>query len=232
MVRESSVPNTNGYGEAAEIGRDASTFPGVRLILFWVGLCTDFTMGIARNGRGVAVAVVTVGLIQSVAFPNLAHAGFFDFLFGQFFGGMPGHWGADPGFRRRADRSYHRHEHRLSTRRKMVVVDNHPVGPVPPTDLMDDESLRHGDAVMTPTGIKIFIGYSGDHHEPEDFRKPSEIKGLSKRERKAFAALDAQGSGTDGKAGLATGRSASEHKLVFGETIIDPQGRSIRYVGP
>ncbi|MDQ6703273.1 MAG: hypothetical protein M3Z96_09335 [Pseudomonadota bacterium] len=114
----------------------------------------------------------------------------------------------------------------------MVVADNHPVGPLAPTDLMDDESLRRGDAVMTPTGIRIFIGSSGDHHDPEDFRKPSEIKGLSKVERKALAALDAQGSGTYGKPGMVTGRSASELKLVFGETIIDPQGRSIRYVGP
>jgi hypothetical protein len=196
-----------------------------------------FHHGVARKCRGLAVAVVTVGLVQSIAFPSIAHAGFFDFLFGQlfqsraarpnggYFGGMPAHWGADPGFR-------HRHGHKLSARRKMVVADNHPVGPVPPTDLMDDESLRRGDAVMTPTGIRIFIGSSGDHHEPEDFRKPSEIKGLSKSERKAFAALDAQGSGTDAKPGMATGRSASERKLVFGETIIDPQGRSIRYVGP
>ena len=176
-------------------------------------------MGVARNGRGVAVAVLTVGLVQSIAFPSIAHAGFFDFLFGQpfqtpaanpyegYFGGMPGHWGADPGFRRRADRGFHRHGHKLSARRKMVVADNHPVGPVPPTDLMDDESLRRGDAVMTPTGIRIFIGSSGDHHEPEDFRKPSEIKGLSKTERKALAALDAQGSGMDGKPAMATGRS-------------------------
>jgi hypothetical protein len=201
-------------------------------------------MGVARNGRGVAVAVVTIGLVQSIAFPSLAHAGFFDFLFGQlfqgqavrphegYFGGMPGHWGADPGFRRHADRGFHRHGHKLAARRKMVVADNHPVGPVPPTDLMDDDSLRRGDAVMTPNGIRIFIGSSGDHHDPEEFRKPSEIKGLSKVERKALAALDAQGSGTDGKPGLATGRSASEHKLVFGETVIDPRGRSIRYVGP
>jgi hypothetical protein len=200
-------------------------------------------MGVARNGRGLAVAVVTVGLVQSVAFPSLAHAGFFDFLFAPFqtrpvrsyegyFGGAPGHWGADPGFRRRADRGFHRHGHKLMARRKLLVADNHPVGPVPPTDLMDDDSLRRGDAVMTPTGIRVFIGDSGDHHAPEDFRKPSEIKGLSKVERKALAALDAQGSGTDGKPGLATGRSASEHKLVFGETIIDRQGRSIRYVGP
>jgi hypothetical protein len=195
-------------------------------------------MGVARNGRGLAVAVVTVGLVQSIAFPSIAHAGFFDFLFGQlfqsravrpyegYFGGMPGH------FRRRADSGFHRHGHNLSAHRKMVVADNHPVGPLAPTDLMDDESLRRGDAVMTPNGIRVFIGSPGSHHDPEDFRKPSEIKGLSKVERKALAALDAQGSGTGGKPGMASGRSASELKLVFGETIIDPQGRSIRYVGP
>jgi len=189
----------------------------------------DFTMGLARNGRCVAVAVVTVGLIQSMAFPSIAHAGFFDFLFGQFFGGMPSHWGADPGFRHP---SFPRHRHKLSAHRKTVVADNHPVGPVPPTDLMDDDSLRRGDVVVTPSGIRIFIGSSGDHHEAEDFRKPSEVKGLPKVERKALAALDAQGSGADGKPGMATGRSTSELKLVFGKTIIDPQGRSIRYVGP
>jgi hypothetical protein len=200
------------------------------------------TMGVARNRLGMAIAAVTVGL--GTAFPSIAHAGFFDFLFGQpfqspavrpnegYFGGMPGHWGADPGFRRRVDPSFHRHGHKLSLRRKMVVADNHPVGPLAPTDLMDDDSLRRGDAVMTVSGIRIFIGSSGNHHEPEDFRKLSEIKGLSKVERKALAVLDAQGSGTGGKPGMATGRSASERKLVFGETIIDPQGRSIRYVGP
>jgi hypothetical protein len=200
----------------------------------------DFTVGIARNRRGVAIAVVTVGL--GIAFPSIAQAGFFDFLFGQperpavrpyetYPNGLPS-WGTVQGFQRRANRGLHRHGHKLMARRKLLVADNHPVGPLPPTDLMDDESLRRGDAVMTPSGIRIFIGYSGDHHEPEDFRKPSEIKGLSKVERKALAALDAQGSGTDGKPVMATGRSASERKLVIGETIIDPQGRSIRYVGP
>jgi hypothetical protein len=200
----------------------------------------DFTMGVARNRRGVAIAAVTVAL--GIAFPSIAHAGFFDFLFGQperpavrpyegYFGSMPAHWGADPGFRRRADPSFHRHRHKLWARRKMVVADNHP-RPLAPTDLMDDDSLRPGDAVVTPSGIRIFIGSSGSHHAPEDFRKPSDIKGLPKRERKALAALDAQDSGRDGKPGMATGRSASELKLVFGETIIDSQGRSIRYVGP
>jgi hypothetical protein len=191
----------------------------------------DFTMGVARNRRGVAIAAVTVAL--GISFPSIGHAGFFDFLFGQLFQGRAFRpYDAYPGFRRHADRGFHRHGHKLSARPKLVVADNHPVGPVPPTDLMDDDSLRPGDAVMTASGIRIFIGSSGDHHEPEDFRKPSEIKGLPKRERKALAALDAQGTGMDGKPGMATGRSASELKLVLGETIIDPHGRSIRYVGP
>jgi hypothetical protein len=199
-----------------------------------------FTMGVARNRRGVAIAAVTVAL--DIAFPSISHAGFFDFLFGQperpaarpyepYPNGLP-YWGADQDFRRRADRGLHRHGHKLMGRRKMVVADNHPVGPLAPTDLMDDDSLRPGDAVVTPSGIRIFIGLHGSHHASEDFRKPSDIKGLPKRERKALAALDAQDSGTDVKPGMATGRSASELKLVFGETIIDPQGRSIRYVGP
>jgi hypothetical protein len=193
-----------------------------------------FPTGVARNGRGVAVAVVTVGLVQSIAFPSHARAGFFDFLFGPFQTQAVRPYDAYPGFRRHADRGFHRHGHRVAAHRKLIAADgtDHPERPLAPTDLMDDDSLRRGDAVMTPTGIRIFIGSSGNHHDPEDFRKPSEIKGLSKVERKALAALDAQGSGTDGKPGMATGRSASERKLVFGETIIDRQGRSIRYVGP
>jgi hypothetical protein len=192
-------------------------------------------MGAARKGRGVAVAVVTFGLVQTIAFPSIAHAGFLDFLFGPFqtrvrpdggyFGGMP-HWGTDQGFRRRA------HGHKLTARRKLLVADNHQAGPLPPADLVDDDSLRPGDAVMTTSGIRIFVGSSGTPHAPQDFRKLSEIKGFSKRERKALAALDAQGSGLDSNPGMATGRSASELKAVSGETIIDPRGRSVRYVGP
>ncbi|MGH6796657.1 MAG: hypothetical protein ACREDD_03795 [Methylocella sp.] len=213
-------------------------------------------MGVARNGRGVAVAVVTVGLIQSTALPSVAHAGFLDFLFGQPqartvrpYEGYPGHmpaqwgpypgrmlapWGSDPGFRRHAGHRFRRHEHKFTARRKLSVADetDQPGRPPAPPELMDDDSLRPGDAVMTASGIRIFVGDSGTPHAPEDFRKPSEIKRLPKRERKALAALDAQGSSTGSQPGITTGRSASERKLVFGETIIDPQGRSIRYVGP
>jgi hypothetical protein len=50
---------------------------------------------------------------------------------------------------------------------------------------MDDESLKRGDAVVTQAGIRIFMGSSGGHHQPEDFRKISEIQKLSQRERRA-----------------------------------------------
>jgi hypothetical protein len=196
-----------------------------------------------RNGRGVAVAVATVGLVQTIVFPGIAQAGFFDFLFGPFqsrtvghyggyFGGMPGYRG--PVFHRHAERGFHRHEHKLAARRNLSVADetDDSAPPSAPADLMDDDSLRPGDAVMTESGIRIFIGSSGTPHAPQDFRKPSEITGVSKRERKALAALDAQGSSLDSNPGIATGRSASELKAVFGKTIIDPRGRSVRYVGP
>ncbi|MGQ0446554.1 MAG: hypothetical protein ACT4O2_15895 [Beijerinckiaceae bacterium] len=196
-----------------------------------------------HNRRGAAVAVAAVGLVQAIAFPSIAQEEFFDFLFGPFqsrsaghyegyFGEMPGNWG--PRFHWRAERGFHGHEHRPPARRKLSVA--HETGdsaqPPPPADLMDDDSLQPGDAVMTASGIRIFIGSSGTPHAPLDFRKPSEITGFSKRERKALAALDPQGPILDRNSGMATGRSASEPKAVFGKTFIDPRGRPVRYVGP
>lgn len=98
---------------------------------------------------------------------------------------------------------------------------------------MEDWSLRKGDAVVTPAGIRIFVGPSGKHHAAEDFRAPSEVKGLTKRERKALTSLGTQGFVERAHSGAAvTGRSASEGTVVPGEMITDPQGRTIRYVGP
>jgi hypothetical protein len=97
---------------------------------------------------------------------------------------------------------------------------------------MEDDSLRKGDAVMMPGGIRVFIGYRGGHHSLEDFKLPSEVKWLSKRERKGLAALDAQGLGVTGVSGAVTGRSVTGGNLAAGEKITDARGRTIRYVGP
>ena len=195
-------------------------------------------MGVARNRFGMVIAAVAVSVGQGIAFPSRADAGFFDFLFGpppqtravEPYYPYPGH------FRRHADRGFHRHAHRLAARVKLVVADRHPVRPLGPVDIMDDDSLKRGDAVMTQAGIRIFVGYSSSHHEPEDFRRISEIKKLSRRERSALAALDARSLNSReqkpaGKA-IVTGRSASEQEVTVGETITDPNGRTIRYVGP
>jgi hypothetical protein len=148
-----------------------------------------------RFDRGFAIALLGIGL-----FPGIARAGFFDFLFPQFqapaarpFEPRPGYriFGADPGLYRHSFR-----KHKLAARGKVIVADktqhpahrkviladetNHLVRPYTPIDLMDDESLRHGDAVMTGAGIRIFVGDNGSQHNQVDFRMLSEIKGISK----------------------------------------------------
>jgi hypothetical protein len=196
-------------------------------------------VGIARYRCGVLTAALAAALGQLVAFPSVAQAGFFDFLFGlvpqapavRSFEAHRHHW---HGRHWGAGLAFHRYEHKFS-RRKLVVADraDHPQRPEGPVDLMDDESLRKGDAVMTPDGIRIFVGYSGSsHHAPEDFKIPAEVKGLSNRERKAFAGLDAQGSGTGAASGAVTGRSSTQRDVSVGEKVTDSSGRTIRYVGP
>ena len=199
-------------------------------------------MRIARDIRRWMITLLAAGI--GITFPAIAQAGFFDFLFSQPsvpaaqpYLGEPDHMD----FRRRPGHGFH--DHKLAARRKHFAAakEDHPSRPGAPTDIMDDESLRRGDAVMTQAGIRIFVGYSSDHHQPEDFRRISEIKKLSQRERNSLAALDAPGGNSGGQVsgtpasrefGLITGRSATEHKVSVGEIITDPLGRTLRYVGP
>lgn len=125
--------------------------------------------------------------------------------------------------------------HRLASRSLSVFEKTRPSGlPHASLDFMDDGSLRGGDAVMTPNGIRIFVGQTGTKHRPESFASLTQVKGLGKRERSALAALDARLSGSrraEAKAGLVTGRSSAE-PVSSGKLITDPKGRTIRYVGP
>lgn len=106
--------------------------------------------------------------------------------------------------------------------------------PLASRDFMDDSSLRGGDAVMTPNGIRIFTGPPGNRHTPENFARLGEVKGLGKQERAALAALDTRGTGASRAAperSIVTGRSAAAHDAA-GLLVTDPKGRTIRYVGP
>lgn len=203
-------------------------------------------MPIAGSSRAV-MAAVAFAIGQSLAPPAAAQAGFFDFLFGpqpQAPAANPyeahqrrvhrAHWGgALAPFGWRPGLHFHRYGH---TESRPVLrpahLTDHPARPQKPVDLMKDETLRRGDAVMTSAGVRIFVGYSADRHSPGDFRKPSEVRGLSKAERKALSALDVKGSGIGAKSDATTGRSVSQPALSVGKTVTDPNGRTIRYVGP
>jgi len=201
----------------------------------WVGDSMQLkgTFLSARSVRAFHGAGLIV--ICAALFPNPARAGFFDFLLEPFKALQGQNYGAPGGFHR--PRTHPPHPHRAAGPKKLIVANRsgprHAPGPV---DLMDDESLRRGDVVMTQDGIRIFVGPSSDHHQPEDFRSISEVKNLSSRERQALIGLDGQTTGVQGArpatADLRTGRSAAGSKITAGETITDPNGRTIRYVGP
>ena len=116
---------------------------------------------------------------------------------------------------------------------KNLVAKLHPAKgthAAPVVGLMEDESLRNGDVVMTADGLRVFTGSAGSHHSEEDFAKISDTEGLSKTQRSALLFLDSGAAG--GGAMLVAGRSVAEPSNTAGEIITDPRGNKIRYVGP
>lgn len=184
-----------------------------------------------------AFAAVTCLSVLILAFPASAQAGFLEDLFGSLFQPPPAYrdspaWGAG-GFRHRAHPWRHKSGHKSAARKKIIAAAKpDTAGPQQPVDIMADKSLRKGDAVMTQSGIRIFVGQSGDRHEPDEFRKPSEVKGLSKSARKSLAVLGPGDAAPPVPASIVTGRSATGRAITAGEIITDAKGKTIRYVGP
>jgi hypothetical protein len=198
-----------------------------------------------RRGRLILAAATAFGA-QVWAHPASAQAGFLDQLFGPLFrppayGYQDYHpWGARPGYRRRWHHLGHHYGRNSAFRERFIVIERsdeaeerqEPVERQKPVDIMKDDSLQWGDAVMTEAGIRVFVGDSDDSHGPEDFRRPSEVRGLSKVERRALVALEAKGSASDVTGSIVTGRSAAGSEITAGKMITDAKGRTIRYVGP
>lgn len=191
--------------------------------------------GPPRSRRG-GCAVLAASMLAIVSAPPPASAGFFDFLFNPkapiWNPFAPAPEQAQP--TQRAAPARKKKPHAVA-RTLHLLERTRPSGlPLASRDFMDDGSLRGGDAVMTPNGIRIFTGPPGARHRPENFVRLNEIKGLGKQERSALAALEARTSGvsrTEAKQSLATGRSAAG-TIAAGALITDPKGRTIRYVGP
>lgn len=190
-------------------------------------------------------AAVAAAAALAVASPlDSANAGFFDFLFSPqpaierpmmsvYPGRPPPRWRAEPRFHKR-ERSHLAHRHPIFVEKTGIEKGPHSKPPHLATNLMDDDSLQEGDAVMTQRGIRIFIG-SGEHHRLDDFVDLSEIKGLSRRHRSSLAAIEAP-PGASGRINrqpeVVTGRSAADPDITAGAMITDSKGRRIRYVGP
>jgi hypothetical protein len=246
MVNESSALNMTGCGTQHENQMAACRYFAQAALIrrgISASICrlARSAMELAgRRGRLIMAAAAAL-LALILALPGSAQAGFFDELFGQLF--RPPVYqsyraypprGATPGYRPRWHHFGHKAGRNVATHKRTIVVERpeKAVERQEPVDIMEDKSLRRGDAVMTVAGIRVFVGDSGDRHDPEDFRRPSEVRGLSKIERKALAALDTKGSASDLTGGIATGRSATDRKITAGEIITDAKGRTIRYVGP
>ncbi|HXW71712.1 MAG TPA: hypothetical protein VEK34_09760 [Methylocella sp.] len=180
---------------------------------------------LARHGR--FLSFFTAAAAPALGLFNPAQAGFFDFLFGP----QPQYQAVSPPAAYPGHFPQRRHltRPRQHERVKPAAVA---VGPQAPVDIMDDGSLKRGDVVMTQAGIRIFVGEKSNHHQLEDFRKISEVKKLSQRERSALAALDASAPGGPARAGVVTGRSVDDARIAAGEPTIDANGRPVRFVGP
>ncbi len=79
-----------------------------------------------------------------------------------------------------------RQSHVVSRRPHAAVA----VGPVAPVSIYEDKTLRPGDAVMTKTGVRIFLGGHGTPYTENDFAALSDAEGLSKQTERALFAID------------------------------------------
>jgi hypothetical protein len=208
-----------------------------------------------RSARALALSLALGSLTLPISL-NAASAGFFDFLF-QPQQPAPSNYAPHPhSFRAAHEHEHHRFHHRPTTHFAHVkperrheakqIVLRHPKwdekdgccktreAARPAPILLEDDSLREGDAVMTHSGIKVFTGDAGPHHKINDFALVPDAA-LSKRARKALLAVDPFRSRPEpvaAETGLATGRSAAEPGVATGSVIVDPKGNRVRYVGP
>ncbi|MBO0734791.1 MAG: hypothetical protein J2P49_10865 [Methylocapsa sp.] len=182
--------------------------------------------------RGLPGFAAASGLLGLIACAGGAQAGFFDDLFGLFFRPPPYRIYSAPAPRRH---SWAHNPGKRTSEHKKTNLAKTPaplMGPQKPVGIMEDETLRKGDAVVTENGIRIFAGAPGPHHEPRDFKKPTEIRRLSKTERKAFAALEVKTPMAGDSNKTVSGRSAAEPSSNADRLVPGPEGRLIRYVGP
>ena len=184
---------------------------------------------------GISAKTLRVAFVAAVGFtalPGVAHAGFFDDLFG---GGQPRQQAPVYNYDMPASADPMPYEiHRQ--RKKVVVQDDKPVLQKT-TDIWHDKTLRGGDAVMMKDGLHVYSGSDRSRHFASDFQRLDKSDEVSSKQKMALLALD--GTRNDPlKSGaapdtIASGRSAAvASPIVSGYAITDARGKAVRYVGP
>ena len=185
------------------------------------------------NRRGSVI--LAIGVLAGLATaPTGAQAGFFDQLFGVFQAPAPA---AQPSY------SYDRAQRNVSgsfaarrAHKRVAIVSDKPVLQKT-TGLMEDKTLRRGDAVMMKDGLHVYAGSASSTHDDEDFVALDDARHISDKARLELASMDStrndplrHGNQPDT---LASGRSAAVGSpIVAGYRITDAKGTSVRYVGP
>ena len=104
------------------------------------------------------------------------------------------------------------------------------------TGILNDSSLRAGDALMTKDGLRVFAGSSGTMHETSQFVPLDKARHLSKQTRVKLAALDAAAHLETGRVrssfNVATGRSVAIDEVEQQRPHFDSGRQQVRYVGP
>jgi hypothetical protein len=186
-------------------------------------MCCDAARGhivVRTSGNRIAFIVLAALFV-----PATAQAGFFDQLLGgsqsgSFFGfGVPSYGSEDRPIG----------HHSIHPRK---IVEDKPARQTP-TDLMHDPTLRFGDAVVTKTGVNIYIRERGARiHHADDFAPLKTVRSINPREKLALAEINPARTSemVAENRHVVTGRSSAY--ISKGVMIKDHDGKTIRYVGP
>jgi hypothetical protein len=176
------------------------------------------------ENRGAKVVCGVAFLFASIALPEAAQAGFFEQLFGVQ-PAPPSYYGEGDSPERPSVRSRSHRDRRVESDKPVLQKT---------TDIMHDPTLRDGDAVMTASGIEIFVGRRGDVHDQDDFVPLGEAQHLKRNARIELASLNTAHDETPAKTALPViGRSAYvASAAVSAGNDAHAHRRTVRFVGP
>jgi len=200
--------------------------------------------------RSISASSISNASIRQIPFRSLllagvlllpvqnAQAGFFEALFGLEEAAPPVYVSPSP--HSHSVRSHH-------AKKKKARIAKSPPRPViiqaltgdAKADLLKDVTLRSGDAVMLPEGLRIFTGDSSGPHSLDDFQPIAMLSGRKARHKELLVAIAAAKANPifparrEASLSVNTGRSAAlSGEEPIPASLENSSRPSVRYVGP